>query len=66
MSVDMLLPTLAFGSMLALLIFGVLGVKGAKHAKVEGETSALARDGESGGATRTRKVAQRPNKAPVA
>lgn len=39
---DILVPALAFGTLLAFLIFGVYGIKGAKKAKREGHESALA------------------------
>lgn len=45
---EILIPALAFGTILAVLWFGVMGVRGVKKDKREGDVSALAtRDDES-------------------
>lgn len=46
MSTEVFLPALAFGTLFAVLWFGVYGLKGVKKAKREGYRSALANDGE--------------------
>lgn len=45
---EILIPALAFGTILAMLWFGVMGIRGVKKDKREGKTSALAtRDDEN-------------------
>lgn len=50
MTTEILVPALAFGSLFAMLLIGVYGVKGAKKAKREGYESALAHDDDAGDA----------------
>jgi hypothetical protein len=49
MSLDFVVPALAFGTILAFLVFGIGGYRGAKKAKQEGISSSLSDDAKAEG-----------------